>query len=127
MREYKPINVLFFLLLTCVILLPLVYFAPIDGYVIFGQRFKFLTWEKLLTPKEQEQLDLDFLKEVVVSDINDESFDAQIDSTQTELGLPTKSAVLAVASQTHLEQNDLANKNLNSFFSQLKYLSLIHI
>ena len=119
MKEYRPINVLFFLLLTCVILLPLVYFAPSDGYLILGQRFKFLTWEKLLTPKEQEKLDLDFLKEVVVSDINDESFDAQVDSTQTDLGLPTKSAVLAVASQTRLEQNDIANKNLNSFFSEL--------
>ena len=123
MREYKPINVLFFLLLTCAILLPLVYFAPSDGYLIFGQRFKFLTWEKLLTPKEQEKLDLDFLEDVVVSDINDETFDTQLDSVQTELGLPTKSAVLAVASQTHLEQNDLANKNLNSFFSELKHLA----
>ena len=117
MREYKPINVLFFLLLTCVILLPFVYFAPSDGYFILGQRFKFLTWEKLLLHlKKQEKLDLDFLKEVIVSDINDESFDAQVDSTQTDLGLPTKSAVLAVASQTRLEQNDIANKNLNSFF-----------
>ncbi|MFL2663755.1 MAG: hypothetical protein ACJ0F1_02410, partial [Crocinitomicaceae bacterium] len=88
MREYKPINVLFFLLLTCAILLPLVYFAPSDGYLIFGQRFKFLTWEKLLTPKEQEKLDLDFLEDVVVSDINDETFDTQLDSVQTELGLP---------------------------------------
>ncbi|MBL6668384.1 MAG: hypothetical protein ISP69_06880 [Crocinitomicaceae bacterium] len=123
MREYKPINVLFFLLLTCAILLPLVYFAPSDGYLIFGQRFKFLTWEKLLTPKEQEKLDLDFLEDVVVSDINDETFDTQLDSVQTELGLPTKSAVLAVASQTHLEQNDLANKNLNSFFSELKHVA----
>lgn len=123
MREYKPINVLFFLLLTCVILLPLVYFAPSDGYVIFGQRFKFLTWEKLLTPKEQEKLDLDFLEEVVVSDINDETFDTQLDSTQTELGLPTKSPILAVASQTHLEQNDLAKKNLNTFFSKLKHVA----
>jgi lysophospholipase L1-like esterase len=109
--------------LTCVILLPLVYFAPSDGYVIFGQRFKFLTWEKLLTPKEQEKLDLDFLEEVVVSDINDETFDTQLDSAQTELGLPTKSPILAVASQTHLEQNDLANKSLNSFFSELKHVA----
>lgn len=123
MREYKPINVLFFLLLTCIILLPLVYFAPSDGYVIFGQRFKFLTWEKLLTPKEQEKLDLDFLEEVVVSDINDETFDTQFDSVQTELGFPAKRKVLAVASQTHLEQNDLAHKNLNSFFSELKYIT----
>jgi hypothetical protein len=109
--------------LTCIILLPLVYFAPSDGYVIFGQRFKFLTWEKLLTPKEQEKLDLDFLEEVVVSDINDETFDTQFDSVQTELGFPAKRKVLAVASQTHLEQNDLAHKNLNSFFSELKYIT----
>ena len=120
MREYKPINVLFFLLLTCVILLPLVYFAPSNGYLIFGQRFKFLTWEKLLAPKEQEKLDLNFLEEVVVSDINDESFDTQLDSTQNELGLPTKSTVLTVASQTQLEQNEEAKKNLNAFFSELK-------
>ena len=64
MREYKPINVLFFLLLTAVILLPVVYFAPKDGYNFFGVNISFMTWEHLLNPVKQEQKNLDFLNDV---------------------------------------------------------------
>lgn len=120
MREYRPLNVLFFILLTCIFLLPIVYFAPPDGYLLFGQRIKFLTWEKLLAPKSQEKKNIDFLLDVDVSDINDSTFIVQNDSIQTELGLPSKSRVLTVASKTHLEQGEKSKNNLNAFFEQLK-------
>ena len=119
MKEYRPINVLFFLLFTCSLLLPIVYFAPDDGYEIFGKNLKFLTWENLITPKNQQKKNIDFLDDVDVSDINDESCHARLDSSKAELGLPSKSSVLAVASQTHLEQNDEAKVNLNTFFSNI--------
>jgi lysophospholipase L1-like esterase len=123
MKEYRPINVLFFLLFTCSLLLPIVYFAPDDGYEIFGKNLKFLTWENLITPKNQQKKNIDFLDDVDVSDINDESFNARLDSSKAELGLPSKSSVLAVASQTHLEQNDEAKVNLSTFFSTLRNIT----
>ena len=120
MREYRPLNVLFFLLLTCLLLLPIVYFAPSQGYDLFGLKIKFLTWENLLTPKTQENKNIDFLEDVNTSDINDDSFSLQLDSNQTELGLPTKSKVLSIASATRLEQNDPAKILLGGFFEELK-------
>ena len=60
MKEYKPINVLFFILLTLSFLLPVVYFAPKDGYRVFGISISFLSWENLLNPPVQEKKNLDF-------------------------------------------------------------------
>ena len=123
MKEYRPINVLFFLLLTCSFLLPIVYFAPDDGYVIFGKNIRFLTWERLITPKNQQKKNIDFLENVDVSDINDDSFNSQLDTANTNLGLPSKSSVLRVASQTHLEQNTESKENLGAFFSILNNIA----
>lgn len=120
MREYRPLNVLFFLLLTCLLLLPIIYFAPSKGYDLFGFNVKFLTWENLLSPKTQENKNIDFLDGVNISDINDDSFDLQLESNQTDLGLPTKSTVLSIESASKLEQNAEAKVNLGNFFEQLK-------
>ena len=59
MKEYKPINVLYFILLTLFLLLPVVYFAPKDGYRFFGLRISFLSWENLLNPPVQERKNID--------------------------------------------------------------------
>ena len=87
MKEYRPINVLIFLLFTCLLLIPVVFFAPKDGYNIFGFNVRFLTWEKLINPVIQEQKDLSFLSNVNVSGIEDKEFLIAKDSLSSSLGM----------------------------------------
>ena len=76
------------------ILLPVVYFAPKDGYDLFGIKIKFMTWENLLNPVTQENKDLDFLDDVNISDNQDKEFLKTAQSDSLSLGLPTKDTVL---------------------------------
>ena len=119
MKEYRPINVLFFLLFTAMILLPVVYFAPKDGYSFFGIKISFMTWENLLNPIKQENKDLDFLDDVNINDNNDKEFLKTAQSDSVSLGLPTKNMVLAVKSKTVLHMNEQSRSNLFGFFSAL--------
>ena len=123
MKEYRPINVLFFLLLTAVFLLPVVYFAPKDGYNVFGINISFMTWEHLLNPVKQEHKNLDFLNDVNINDNLDQEFLKTAQSDSISLGLPTKDTVLAVKSKTKLHMNEASKSNLFSFFSELSSAS----
>lgn len=119
MKEYRPINVLFFLLFTCILLIPVVFFAPKDGYTIFGFNVRFLTWEKLINPVIQEHKDLNFLANVNVNDIEDQEFLNTKDSLSSSLGMPSKKGVLAVSSQTQIHMNSESQKTLYQFFQEI--------
>ena len=119
MKEYRPINVLFFLLFTCLLLIPVVFFAPKDGYTILGFNVRFLTWEKLINPVIQEHKDLSFLANVNVNDIEDHEFINTKDSLSSSLGMPSKKGVLAVSSQTQIHMNSESKRTLFEFFEEL--------
>jgi len=119
MKEYRPINVLIFLLFTCLLLIPVVFFAPKDGYNIFGFNVRFMTWEKLINPVIQEHKDLSFLSNVNVSGIEDKEFLIAKDSLSSSLGMPSKKGVLAVKSQTQIQMNSESKRNLFAFFEEL--------
>ena len=123
MKEYQPIHVLFFLLFTAMILLPIVYFAPKDGYTVFGINISFMTWENLLNPVKQEHKNLDFLNDVNINDNLDQEFLKTVNSDSISLGLPTKDTVLAVKSKTKLHMNEISKSKLFSFFSELSIAS----
>lgn len=119
MKEYRPINVLFFLLFTCLLLIPVVIFAPKDGYTIFGFNVRFLTWEKLINPVIQEHKNLSFLSSVNVNDIEDQEFLNTKDSLSSSLGMPSKKGVLAVSSQTQIHMNSESKRTLFQFFKEI--------
>jgi lysophospholipase L1-like esterase len=123
MKEYRPINVLFFLLFTAMILLPVVYFTPKDGYELFGIKISFMTWENLLNPVTQENKDLKFLDDVNINDNQDQEFLKTAQTDSNSLGLPTKDTVLAVNSKTKLHMNEESKSNLFAFFSELSIAS----
>ena len=124
MKEYKPINVLFFILLTLCLLLPVVYFAPKEGYNVFGIRISFLTWENLLNPPIQEKKNIDFLEDLNIGDIDDGDFETTEASDTSNLGMPSKSVVLAVNSQTKIHMNPESRNRLHVFFDALTNVSL---
>ena len=119
MKEYRPVNVLFFLLLTVLILLPVVYFAPKDGYNLFGIEVSFLTWDNLLYPKIQEQKNLDFLNDLNINDNADTEFLKRTHSDSLALGLPSKKNVLTVKSKTQIHTNKISRSHLDRFFTSL--------
>ena len=93
MKEYKPINVLYFILLTLFLLLPVAYFVPKEGYSIFGIRISFLSWENLLNPPVQERKNIDFLEDINIGDIDDSDFETTESSDSSSLGMPSKKVV----------------------------------
>ena len=119
MKEYKPINVLYFILLTLFLLLPVVYFVPKEGYRIFGIRISFLSWENLLNPPVQERKNIDFLEDINIGDIDDSDFETTKASDTSNLGMPSKSVVLAVKSQTKIHMNPESRNRLHLFFEAL--------
>ena len=123
MKEYQPRHVLFFLLFTSMILLPVVYFAPKDGYNLFGFKITFMTWDNLLNPIIQENKNLDFLDDVIIHDNQDMGFLKTAKSDSLSLGLPTKDTVLAVKSKTRIHMNEESKLTLYTFFSELSSAS----
>jgi lysophospholipase L1-like esterase len=119
MKEYKPINVLFFILLTLSFLLPVVYFAPKDGYRFFGISISFLSWKNLLNPPVQEKKNIDFLDDLNIGDIDDSDFETTESSDSSNLGMPSKKVVLAVKSQTKIHMNTESRNQLHVFFDAL--------
>ena len=117
MKEYKPIHVLFFILLTLLLLLPVVYFSPKDGYQIFGINISFLSWEDLFNPPHQEEKNIDFLEDVNIGNITDKAFEKREASDSSSLGLPSKNVVLAVNSQTEIHMNTVSRNRLHFFFA----------
>mgnify|MGYP001234106886 CR=1 FL=1 len=124
MKEYKPINVLYFILLTLFLLLPVVYFAPKDGYSIFGIRISFLSWDNLLNPIVQERKNLAFLEDINIGDIDDSDFETSKASDTNNLGIPSKRVVLAVKSHTKIHMNTESRNQLHLFFEALKNVSI---
>ena len=54
MKVFKKHHVLFFLLSVMLVLAPLVWFSPADGWDLGGFRLRFLTFNKFMSPVKKE-------------------------------------------------------------------------
>ena len=58
MKEIKPYQVTLYILGILILLSPIVYFIPEDGWKIAGNPIKFLSQDQFYNPKKQEKTDI---------------------------------------------------------------------
>ena len=92
MKVFKPHHVLFFLLSVMLLLAPVVWFSPSDGWDLNGFRLRFLTFNKFMSPIKKEQKDITKIitnvdTTIAETPINDTVLLANASNSKT--GLPT--------------------------------------
>lgn len=126
-----------FLLAVLLILTPVVYFAPEDGYSLFGMKVNFLTKEEFLHPKKQEKKDISKL--IALVDTTNLDLENGIDSLELKfkdpeklvrhvnqskgnLGAP-KGGDLSEESNSTLHLSEGARANLYKFFAKMDVIA----
>lgn len=126
MKEIQPYKVLLFLAGVLIILSPLVYFVPDDGFQIGGVKANFLSMEDFLHPKKQENADISDIITVDTTMIEEEVEDPLVqheNGSKGDLGAPQGGKVTEI-SATALEMNDAGLKNLHTLFKELDQVSV---
>ena len=122
MQNFRPYQVLFFVILVLSLLLIPSFLLPKGGAKFLGVKWQFLPFEEVLHPKKQEKKDIaKIIQKVDTSDIN-ESLVKHLGKTSGKLGLAS-GGELSTESATSLHLNELAKQNLFRFFTQLKTVS----
>ena len=136
LKEIKAYQVLLFVLAVLLVLSPVVYFAPQEGYKFAGMKIHFLTKEGFFHPKEQKKKDITSIVAMVDTsnlDLNTDepiAFDPKsivvkqkelkkhINSSTGVVGAP-KGGALSEESTTDIHLTDGARTSLYSFFAKL--------
>jgi lysophospholipase L1-like esterase len=135
--EIKPYQVLLFIFAVMLILSPIVYFSPEEGYDIGGTEINFLSKEEFFHPKKQAKKDIT----KIVASVDTTNLDIKVDkpllehsetiinptnsklkhgnsSKKGSLGAP-KGGTLSDESTSSLHLNDIAKANLYRFFEKM--------
>lgn len=137
MKQIQPYKVLLFVLGVLVLLSPIAYFAPSEGWDLGFTKFKFLTSEKILHPVEQENADIsNIIANIDTTMVEDEVVEDPLithqNGSEGNLGAPNGGDVKEDAS-TELQMNEEGKANLFSLFETLesvaslkKKVSILH-
>ena len=119
MQNFRPYQVLLFVILVLSLLFIPSFLLPKGGAKFLGVKWQFLSFEEVLHPKKQEKKDIaKIIQKVDTSDIN-ASLVKHLGKTSGKLGLAA-GGELSTESATSLHLNELAKQNLFRFFTQLK-------
>jgi len=121
MKNFKPFHVLLFLVTVLLILSPIVWFAPADGWSFGGLKIKFLTFEKFANPVKKEHKDITkIITKVDTTMVDEQALDTLLKPTEgTKLGMPT-GGKLSTESATQIEFNALGLERIHQFFEKLE-------
>lgn len=123
LKEIKPYHVLLFTAGVLLILAPIVWFIPEDGWNVNGAKIRFLSKEKLLHPVKQEKADItNIVAAVDTSMVEEDPLLQHENASNGDLGAPN-GGDLITESQTALELNETAMQNLHAFFQKLSEVS----
>lgn len=126
MKNIKPYQVTLYVLGVLILLAPIVYFVPEDGWKIAGSPVKFLTQEQFYHPKKQEKTDItDILLAVDTSMVEtvEDPLLQHNGSSDGNLGAP-KGGPLNENSSTELQMNESGKSNLHAFFEILDQVAV---
>lgn len=135
MKEIKSYQVSLFIIAVLLLLAPVVYLAPENGFDVAGKKFNFLTKEEFFHPKEQVKKDISQIVAMVdTSDLNidiSENIDftankvknfkklkKHLNSSNGGFGAP-KGGHLSEESTSDIHLSDGARVSLNQFFEKL--------
>ncbi len=126
MKEIKPFQVLLFTVGIVLLLSPLVYFIPEDGWKINGVSLNFMTYDEFLHPKQQVQKDIS----TIVTSVDTTNLDAAVElplvkhrnGSKGDLGAPTKGNIPG-ESAVPIQMNEAGKKNMHRFFEKIDALA----
>lgn len=122
MQQFRPFQVLFFIVLVLSLLFIPSFLLPKEGAHFLGVKWQFLPLEEVLHPKKQVKKDIaKIIQKVDTTDINSNLIKHKGISSG-KLGLPN-GGELSTESATNLHLNDLSRQNLYRLFEQLKSVS----
>ncbi|MBL4862157.1 MAG: hypothetical protein JKY09_03955, partial [Crocinitomicaceae bacterium] len=134
MKEIKSYKTVLFIAGIFVLLSPVMFYAPDEGWEFGGVKMKFLTMENFVHPKTQENADISDLLIAVDTNMNtviDPLVTHQNGSNGT-VGAPNGGELSEDAS-TELQMTDVGKINLHTFFQTLssvaadkKKISILH-
>jgi len=135
LKDIKPYQVTLYVLGILLLLTPIVYFIPEDGWKIAGNPIKFLSQEQFYHPQKQEKTDItDVLLGVdtTMMDMNEDPLLKHNGNSNGNLGAPN-GGPLNENSSTELQMNESGRANLHAFFEILdqvaeskKKISILH-
>lgn len=137
MKEIKPYKVALFVAGIFLVLTPIVYFIPSDGWKLGNFPVKFLTQEKMLHPVEQQKADITDLLANIDTTMNEDapvspSLIKHSNGSKGNMGAPSGGSEM-VESATDLLMNETGKANLLKFFTALetaaadrKKISILH-
>ena len=135
MKEIKPYQVTLYVLGILILLAPIVYFVPEDGWKIAGNPVKFLSQEQFYHPKKQENADISDILLAIDTTMMDTNIDPLLkhkNGSNGSLGAPN-GGPLNENSSTELQMNPTGVQNLHAFFEILdqvaqskKKISILH-
>ncbi|MBI1836519.1 MAG: hypothetical protein HYR91_04570 [Flavobacteriia bacterium] len=122
MKDIKPFHVTLFLASVLLVLAPLVYFTPIQGWTIGNLKLRFLSQEEFLHPKKQEKTDISQLVSSVDTSFIEVEKPVDLlkhqNSSDGSIGAPV-GGELSAESRTQLIVNESALNELIKFFREL--------
>lgn len=120
MKEIKPFHVLFFVAGTLLILAPIVFFVPKDGWDIGGVKFRFLTKQEFFNPKKPEKKDISSLvAKVDTSSIDMDPLLKHQNGSDGTMGAPG-GGTLSTESSTEIQMSETGRLKLFEFFQKLQ-------
>lgn len=121
MKTYKPYHVILFLVAVLLILAPIVWFVPKEGWAIGDYKIRFLTFEKFSNPAKKVNKDITtFIADVDTVLIEEESEPLFVDTLEkTVMGMPT-GGKLNLESATHIAFSEAGLNRFHSFLTKLE-------
>ena len=122
MKEFKPYQVLLFVLLVFALLAPMVIFVPKNGWNIAGINLRFLTKNEFFTPKKTEKKDIsDLVAKIDTSNIDlmEDPLMKHANGSNGSMGAPS-GGQLSTESSTIIHFSESGIKQLHTFFGKLQ-------
>jgi lysophospholipase L1-like esterase len=121
----KPKNILIFLLLTGLFLLPTVFLLPKDGLKIGPFEITMMSWDKIMGRDSLHRADISDIVDIAqhvdsLPDVLDQVLSDSTQNSQQDSSVKIKPIVIDPNTHIHpLDHNEAGKKNLQTFFTQL--------
>jgi len=124
MKVYKPYHVLLFITGVLILLAPLVWFTPSEGWELGGMKLRFLSFEKFMHPVKKENKDISKIVATVDTTMIEEpavpdSLVKHENASGTAMGMPS-GGKLSTESATHIAFSEEGLQRLSQLFAKME-------
>ena len=124
MKVYKPYYVLVFIAGVLLLLAPLVWFAPAEGWELGGVKLRFLSFEKLMHPVKKEHKDISRIVTKVDTTMVEETPvpDSLVkhNNVNGSTGMPSGGKELSTESATRISFSEDGLERIRAFFVKME-------